>query len=293
MECANCCRYDAAMDLAAPLASTWNARLALGFQRREAATILVRREHTGPLRVQKALYPEGEDVCHVIVLHPPSGIAGGDELEIDVTVGAGAHALLTTPGAGKWYRSAGAWAKQHLDFAVAENGALEWLPQETIVFDAARAAMQSRIELDATARFIGMEILCLGRRASGEGFDHGALQLDTRVQRAGQPIWLERGRLDGSSGLLHSAAGLAGFSVSGTLLAVAPRIEPGLLAACREISLLESGAQHGITLLPDLLVARYLGHSSEAARHWFFALWQTLRPALIGRDAQIPRIWNT
>ncbi|MBS0310873.1 MAG: urease accessory protein UreD, partial [Proteobacteria bacterium] len=94
-------------------------------------------------------------------------------------------------------------------------------------------------------------------------------------------------------GLLASPAGLAGFSVSGTLLSVAPRIEPGLLAACREIPALESGARHGLTQLPDLLVARYLGHSSEAARHWFAALWQVLRPALIGREAQRPRIWNT
>ncbi|OYX31228.1 MAG: hypothetical protein B7Z03_04500 [Hydrogenophilales bacterium 32-62-9] len=189
------------MNLAVPsldlnVAPAWQARLALDFQRRDAATILARREHFGPLRVQKALYPEGEGVCHVIVLHPPSGIAGGDDLHIGVKVDAGAHALLTTPGAGKWYRSAGPWAKQRLDFAVGADATLEWLPQENIVFDAARADMQSRIELDAAARFIGMDVLCLGRRASGETFAHGALQLDTRVQRGGQPIWLERGRLD-------------------------------------------------------------------------------------------------
>ena len=286
------------MDLAAPpldvaLAPTWHARLALDFQRRDAATILTRREHVGPLRVQKALYPEGEGVCHVIVLHPPSGIAGGDALNIAVKVDAGAHALLTTPGAGKWYRSAGPWATQRLDFAVGADATLEWLPQESIVFDAARADMQSRIELDAAARFIGMDILCLGRRASGEAFAQGALQLDTRVQRGGQPLWLERGQIEAGSDLLQSPAGLAGFSVSGTLLAAAPCIDPGLLAACRTVPLLESGAQCGITLLPDLLVARYLGHASEAARHWFFALWQLLRPALIGRNAQMPRIWNT
>jgi urease accessory protein len=281
------------MDIAEPYASTWRARLALGFQRRDAATLLARREHVGPLRIQKPLYPEGEAVCHAIVLHPPSGIAGGDELEIGVTMGQGAHALLTTPGAGKWYRSAGAWASQRLSFTVGAHATLEWLPQETIVFDAARAAMDSTVDLDAEARFIGMDVLCLGRRASGEGFDNGTLHLATRVSRAGQPIWLERGRLEGGSGLLDSPAGLAGFSVSGTLLAVAPHIEPGLLAACREIPAQESGAQHGLTQLPNMLVARYLGHSSEAARHWFVALWQVLRPALIGREAQRPRIWST
>lgn len=281
------------MNLAEPIASTWHAHLQLGFERRAASTILARREHVGPLRVQKSLYPEGEAVCHAIVLHPPSGIVGGDELEIDVSVGPGAHALLTTPGAGKWYRSAGAWARQYLNFSVEADGVLEWLPQETIVFDAARAAMRSSIDLAADARFIGMEVLCLGRRASGESFANGALHLDTRVRRKGRPIWLERGLIEGGGELLNAAAGLAGFSVSGTLLAVAPHIEPSLLAACREIQGRELGARHGLTVLPDLIVARYLGHSSEAARHWFVDLWRVLRPALIGCEAQPPRIWNT
>lgn len=293
MECANCCRYDEPMNLAEPVASTWHAHLSLGFERRATATILARREHVGPLRIQKALYPEGEAVCHAIVLHPPSGIAGGDELEIDVRVGPEGHALLTTPGASKWYRSAGAWARQRLDLTVEAGGVLEWLPQETIVFDAARAALNSRIDLAADACFIGMEVLCLGRRASGELFENGAVHFDTRVQRAGQLLWLERGRLEGGAGLLNSPAGLAGFSVSGTFLAVAPHIESGLLTACREIPLRESDARRGLTQLPDMLVARYLGHSSEAARHWFTDLWHVLRPALIGREAQTPRIWNT
>ena len=272
---------------------TWHARLSLGFQRRAATTLLVRREHVGPLRVQKALYPEGEAVCHAIVLHPPSGIAGGDDLEIDVTVGPGAHALLTTPGAGKWYRSAGAWASQHLGFTVEARGVLEWLPQETIVFDAARASLRSTVDLADEARFIGMDVLCLGRRASGEQFTAGSVHLDTRIRRAGRPVWLERGRLEGGRGLLNAAAGLAGFSVSGSFLAAAPGIEPGLLAACRDIPVAEAGARHGLTALPDILVARYLGHSSEAARQWLTAVWQTLRPALIGREAHTPRIWNT
>lgn len=281
------------MDLAEPLSSTWHARLSLGFQRRDAATLLVRCEHVGPLRIQKALYPEGEAVCHAIVLHPPSGIAGGDDLEIDVTIGPGAHALLTTPGAGKWYRSAGAWASQRLGFTVGAQGVLEWLPQETIVFDAARASLRSTVDLADEARFIGMEVLCLGRRASGEQFTEGTVHLDTRIRRAGRPVWLERGRLEGGGSLLNAAAGLAGFSVSGSLLAVAPGIEPGLLAACRDIPVHEAGARHGITALPEMLVARYLGHSSEAARQWLTAVWQTLRPVLTGRETHTPRIWNT
>ncbi len=281
------------MHLSPSVPSGWQARLALGFERRDAATVLVRREHFGPLRVQKALYPEGAAVCQAIVLHPPSGIAGGDQLEINATVGTHAHALLTTPGAGKWYRSGGPEAAQRLAFTVAEGGTLEWLPQESIVFDAARAAMHSTIELADEARFIGWEILCLGRRAAGERFRAGHLHLDTRLRRAGRLVWLERGRLEGGGALLDSPAGLAGYSVSATLLAVAPNLAADLLAACRTVPVQEPGARHAVTRLPDILVARYLGHSSEAARHWFTDLWRVLRPALLGRDVCPPRIWNT
>ena len=271
----------------------WHARLDLGFERRTGATVLSRREHFGPLRVQKALYPEGEAVCHAIVLHPPSGIAGGDHLEIGVRVAAGAQALLTTPGAGKWYRSAGPEASQALDFRVAAGGCLEWLPQETIVFDGARARMDTRVALAGGARFIGWEVLCLGRRAAGERLAHGALNLATRVERDGRPVWLERGRVEGGGDLLDSPAGLAGFSVAGTLLASGAEVGPERLAACRAVPPAEPGARAALTALPDLLVARYLGHSSEAARQWFTQLWHLLRPVYAGREAAPPRIWNT
>jgi urease accessory protein len=148
----------------------WQARLSLGFERRAETTALVQREHYGPLRVQKALYPEGAAVCDTIVLHPPGGIAGGDRLEISVAAAPHAHALLTTPGAGKWYRSGGRPAQQSLTVRVAREAVVEWLPQETIVFDGADAAMHSRIELAAGGVFCGWEILCLGRTAAGERF---------------------------------------------------------------------------------------------------------------------------
>lgn len=274
-------------------AKGWQARLDLRFARREDATILAERRHRGPLRVQKALHPEGPGVCHAIVLHPPSGIAGGDRLEISVDVGAEAHALLTTPGAGKWYRSAAPWASQTLSFEVGANATLEWLPQESIIFDGALADMQSRIRLTAGARYLGWEVLCLGRRASNESFAHGELKLNSRIEQDGKLLWLEQGRLKGGSPLLNSPVGLAGYTVCGTLMAAGEKISPALLAACRAVASSEKGAQQGLTALPQLLVARYLGHSSEAARAWFVALWRLLRPALLGREAQAPRIWNT
>lgn len=273
--------------------SAWQARLRLGFQRRDGGTVLARREHHGPLRVQKALYPEGPEVCHAILLHPPSGIAGGDELDIGIEMDAAAHALLTTPGAGKWYRSAGPRASQHLRFDLAPGSVLEWLPQETIFFDGALAHTCIHVHLQGDARFFGWEVLCLGRRASGESFDLGELRLETRIDSDDGLLWLEKGRLDGGDPLLASPVGLAGKSVCATLLAAGLAIDSSLLAACRAIPLAEADAQAGLTVLPQLLVARYLGHSSEAARHWLSQIWQMLRPTFAGREAQTPRIWNT
>lgn len=276
-------------------APAWHAALHLAFARTGERTVLRDNRHHGPLRVQKALYPEGEGVCQAIVLHPPSGIAGGDHLLISATVGAGAHAQLTTPGAGKWYRSGGPEASQRLELTVEEGAALEWLPQETIVFDGARARMETRVRLAADSRFIGWDILCLGRAAAGERFEHGRFDLLCRVERGGAPIWLERGGFDGADPMLASPAGWAGHGVGGTLLCAfpdLPRQAAGLLEALRAIAP-DDGAGHGITALPGVLVARYLGDNSEAARLWFARLWQTLRPACCGRPAVPPRIWNT
>jgi urease accessory protein len=277
------------------MAQGWQARLDLRFERRADTTVLASCRHFGPLRVQKALHPEGPGICHAIVLHPPSGIVGGDQLDIAIDVADGAHALLTTPGAGKWYRSAGALATQGLHIKVGLGGTAEWLPQETIVFSGAQAHISSQVELAAGARFLGWELLCLGRRASGEQFSQGELRLGTSITRAGQPLWFERGRIDGGGPLLDSPIGLAGFSVCGTLLATG-EVDPSLLAECRRVVATEAGAQVGTTASPgpsSLFVARYLGHSSEAARHWFVGLWRHLRPALLGAPAQSPRIWNT
>ncbi|HQT26658.1 MAG TPA: urease accessory protein UreD [Burkholderiales bacterium] len=260
--------------------------------RRGKETILARRKHFGPLRVQKPFYPEG-GVCHVLLLHPPAGIAGGDRLEIEALLEEGSHALMTTPGAGKFYGSIGPEASVSCQFEVGKNAVLEWLPQETIVFDGAKARTTTKVNLDEEASFIGWEVICLGRRASGERFDSGFLGLSTRLERNGIPFWLERGLLEGGSPLLKSKAGLSGFSSSCTLLASGKGMSPALLAACREILPQETGALHGLTMLPDLLVGRYLGHSSEAARAWFVDIWRLLRPAMIGRDPHPPRIWRT
>lgn len=239
--------------------------------------------------VQKPLYPEGGEVCHAIVVHPPGGIAGGDELTLEAKAAEGASALLTTPGAAKWYRSAGPWAKQNVTFDV--RGSLEWLPQETIVFDGALAESAYDVNLGADARFIGWDIVCLGRTGSGERLSRGMFRTSMQVRREKKLLWLERGRIDGGGRLLDSPAGFGGSPVFGTLFASFPLFGRKILEEMREQN--PASGRGAVTFLPGILLARYLGDSSEAARRYFIALWRILRPALMGREASEPRIWRT
>ena len=269
----------------------WRAELALRYERRGARTVLAERRHAGPMLVQKAFYPEGEDVCHGIVVHPPGGIVGGDELALSVAVGAQAKALLTTPGASKWYRSAGTEARQSMRFTVAPGAALEWLPQPTIAFDRTVGRTTCEVEVDADGSYVGWELLCLGRTASGERLRAGRFLASTQIARAGVPLWIERAAIEGGSRLLASPLGLGGHPISGTLVAVSRRITPELTRACKQVPCDQGLA--GVTRLPGLIVARYLGDRMEAAFGYFVRLWEILRPALLGCDAVPPRIWRT
>ena len=277
-------------DVPMPQAS-WRASLALGFERRDARTILASRRHEGPLVVQKALHPEGDDVCHAIVVHPPGGIAGGDTLELDVQAAVDSHALLTTPGAAKWYRSAGPWASQRVRIEVDANAVVEWLPQETIVFDGALAQLSFAANLAAGARLVAWDIACLGRTGSGERFARGRVRLDVRIEHDGGLLWIERGDLVPGSAALESPVGLGGHTVFGTLVVAGCDLGDDVVAACRAIDPVHG--EGALTRMPRILLARYRGDDSECARRYFTELWRVLRPAAVGRAAVEPRIWRT
>ena len=114
-------------------AEGWSAKLSLSFERALAKTNLRVSERVGPLSVQRPFYPE-EDVCHAYVLHPPGGVVGGDQLELNVHVRQNGSALITTPAANKIYRSNGPESQIKQQLSVESGGTLEWLPQETILF---------------------------------------------------------------------------------------------------------------------------------------------------------------
>ena len=269
----------------------WLGHLTLGYERRGDRTVLARREHHGPLVVQKPLYPEGDAVCQSIIVHPPAGVVGGDRLALEVSVEAGAHAQLTTPGAAKWYRSDGPSAQQRLVFELEAASVVEWLPQETIVFDGARARLETRVVMRRDALFLGSDIVCLGRRLAGEAFGHGWFRHEVIVLRDGQRQWVERAHVAGASPLLRAAVGLDHQCVFGTFFAAAPSIPDHLLLACREV-ICDNG-MHGVTRLPGVLLVRYRGDSAASARRYFAAFWTCARPVLAGSPAVPPRIWNT
>jgi urease accessory protein len=270
----------------------WHASLDLRVEQRGMRSTLTHNLHNGPLRVQKALHPEGDGVCQILILHPPAGIAGGDQLRVTLDVGANAHAQVTTPGAGKWYRSLGPTANQRIHLNVAENGVLEWLPQEVIVFDRAIAHTETTVTLAPGAKAIGWDIVCLGRTASGESFDQGSYRQSFRLQRPDHsPIWREMLNLQGGDAAMSSKLGLADHTVFGTLWLAGIKHDAALTEALRTLTI--SQGVCGISSLPDVTVLRLVSHSSEAARHYLEAAWAVSRKHILQREAVPPRIWRT
>jgi urease accessory protein len=270
------------------------ATLDLGFRRDSDCTRLIHRLHSGPLRVQKPLYPEGESTCHVVIVHPPGGVVGGDELRVHASLEHSARALLATPGAAKWYRANGHVSKQQLKLELEPQSVVEWLPQETIFFNGADVVLDSDIALQGDAQYIGCEIMCFGRTAHGERFSQGRLRQRLKITRDNTPIWFEQGDLSADSPMMTSPLGLRGYTVCATLIAagVRPKVNclEELRARCEPIAV---EGQFGASQLKSVVVTRFLCNSSEIARELMLTAWSVLRPALLGQVAHVPRIWTT
>ncbi|PWB32375.1 urease accessory protein [Pseudomonas sp. SDI] len=262
----------------------WNAELHLRFIAGESKTRIGARRHFGPLLVQRPFYPEGA-ACHVYLLHPPGGVVGGDRLALDIHLDPGSHALLTMPGATKFYRSAGLTSVLNQHFHLAEGSTLEWLPPGSICFPGARVALHSRFSLAPGARLLAWETLCLGRPVMGERFSHGALDSRLQIDLSGDLGLHERLRIAG--GHLEK---LAGYPLQATFCA-APA-SPELLDQVREL-LAELPAPAGATLLGPLLVVRLLDHDNQRLQTTLQRIWHCLRPAVIGLAPCPPRIWAT
>ena len=273
----------------------WSAALELEFAAEGGATHLARRAHRGPFVVQRPFFPEGRDVCHVYLLHPPGGLVGGDELRLDLRVGPAAHTLVTTPAAGKAYRTLGPVARQSHGLTVDVDGTLEWLPQETIVYDGAAVELETRVDLAPGARFFGAETLCFGLPARRAPFARGSCRQLFDLRRDGAPILIERGRFEGGAPGQNAQWGLCGATVL-TLIVAAPAPEVAIVdELCALAAETPEGDRAGVTILGDgaALVVRHLGGGAERARAFVKSIWQSVRPALLGREATTPRIWAT
>lgn len=273
----------------------WGASLALGFAAdATGATRLAERAHRGPFLVQRPFFPEGREVCHVYLLHPPGGLVGGDELRLDLRVERGARALITTPAAGKAYRTRGPVARQTQALTVLEGAALEWLPQETIVYAGAEVELSTGVDLAAGGTFFGAETICFGLPARGEPFARGSLRQAFELRRQGLPVVVERARYDGGAPVHAERWGLGGATVS-TLIVASPAPTAALELVSEAVRQLPAGERAGPSVLADgeALVIRHLGASAQGARAVVQAVWTALRPLLFDRAAVAPRIWST
>ena len=266
----------------------WGAGLTLGFERRPEGTVLATRRHHGPLVVQKPFYPEARDTCHVTIVHPPGGVAGGDTLDVDLHLAPGARALVTTPGAAKLYRSAGPTARLSQRFRLESGAVLEWMPQETIVHSGARATMETEIALETGASFAGWEIVCLGLPASGKPFDAGWFCQGLSLTLGGEPVFFDRCRFQGGGALLDAPWGLGGNTVCGLFLAtLGPRGQAMVTPVSGALGRCCFGK------VDDLLVGRYIGPDPWEAKREFITVWKQWRTKVLHTPACPPRIWNT
>ena len=273
----------------------WRGSLAIDYWLRDGRTIAHDR-HDGPLRVLRALHPEG-GVCHSVLVHPPGGVVGGDELAIELTLGEGAHALVTTPGATRFYRSAGATATQTLLAVAAAASRLEWLPLETIAYSGCMASNALRFELAPGAEMIGWDVTALGLPESERPFDAG--RFTQSIELPGR--WLERGSIAaGDDRLLDSPLGWAGRRVLATMwFASGDSLDPArseaLLDAARSAAAAHPlAATTGATSpQPGVVVVRALAERVEPAMELLQRIRRLWRPLAWSLAATAPRVWST
>jgi urease accessory protein len=274
----------------------WHGHLTLDY-RCDGERCVVHDRHSGPLRVLQSLYPESPAICHNVLVHPPGGIVGGDSLLVDLHLASGAHAVITTPGATRFYRSSGEPATQHVDARLADGARLEWLPLETICHRSSRGENHMRFQLAPGAQMIGWDVLALGLPASGELFDRGRFTQSIELPSA----WLERGVLDGEdTRLLDSPLGLAGKRVMATMWfasgsAIDDARRDGFLDVARE-----AAAGHTLNRLcgvtapnPRCIVLRVLADRVEPAMNLLVAVWKAWRMHAWSLQPCPPRVWRT
>ena len=283
--------------------SRWFAQLHLTLCKTSRGTRLTENKHIGPLQVQAPFYPEGKDLAHIYLLHPPGGLVSGDDLNIHIQLKPNAHALATTPGAGRLYRARqdGCVQRQTLNFSLAAGASFEWLPQETIVFPNANGELLLEVDLTGDSFFCGWEVTCFGLPENDQPFDHGRLYQRLRVWRDSR-LCLQDSLLisPAQPEFMTSKIGLQGATVSAVMLCTNIDRLPSALVTEMTLTLQNLCDTHSDTMsrlfmsvLDECLVIRYLGYCSAQARQGFEAVWSVIRPYMLQRTSCSPRIWST
>ena len=274
---------------------SWKGRLELNYRLQGERTVAQDR-HSGPLRVLKALYPPLTRECHHVLVHPPGGLAGGDELEIALHQDSGTQVLITTPGATRFYRSLGPLALQDVSIRLEGDARLQWLPLESLAYGGCHAENRLRFELGPAAQMMGWDMLSLGLPAAEDSFERGQF-----VQHLECPgLWLERGRLDAHDVLLReSPLGLAGHRVMGTLWLArghdwdAKMLEEALASAREVIAQAVDVPAAATAPNPQVLVVRALSHRVEPLFQLFKAIRDQWHRVVWAEEAVQPRLWAT
>ena len=279
------------------MAKSWHGNLHLVYSKLEGKTHIEHSQMQAPLKVQRPFYPEGPRVCHSIILHTAGGMVGGDDLEQNITLKADAQALVTTAAAGKVYRSNGQMVQQQVKIKLAPGASLEWLPQETILFNGAVYEQKLQVELAPKANWCSWEITRLGRTARGEKFYAGQWRSHTEIWREGQPLWIDRQWLPGNESTFHSPHALASQPIVASFVWLGKPINSDLVNQAWLLWEKQSTTgEAGVTTIQGQgLLCRYRGSSTAEVKNWFIAVWMMLRPLLAYRSAtteQTPRVWQ-
>lgn len=274
--------------------TSWHGSLELTYDRGDRRTYISHAQATAPLKVQRPFYPEGEEVCHSVILHTAGGIVGGDRLSQSIRLGVDTRALITTAAASKIYRSDGKLARQTITIEVDRGACLEWLPQETIVFNGALYCQDVRIELAPGASLLLWQIDRFGRSARGESFVGGEWRSHTEVWQRGRPLWIDRQQLQGSAEAVTNPHALSNCPIAATLAWISRPVNSDLVEQARQLWYKNSNSPRGevgVTRLTDGLLCRYRGASTSEVRNWFSQVWQLLRLAFWERPICPPRVW--
>jgi urease accessory protein len=271
-------------------AEGWHGKLNLVYADRLNTTQLIYNHHQAPLKVQRPFYPEGEKVCHSVILHTAGGVVGGDRLSSNIHLKTNAQALITTAAASKMYRSSGLQARQTIEIQVDTDACLEWLPQETILFNGAIYRQDLRVELATGANYLGWEITRFGRSARGEKFLQGEWRSHTEIWQQGVPLWIDRQWLPGSEEIFHSHHGLFGKPIVGSFVWVGRPTSTKIVEKTR--NLWNGEGNVGVSQLQNGFLCRYRGSSTTEVRNWFTAVWQMLRVDFLSRGNCVPRVWQ-